>query len=345
MSEPRTPSIFTRGAVDLSALRPSSAPTRTPAGSPEGGAASAGAPQGGAASNGAPPGTTPAHGSTGRSPAGDGSGGSGAATSVPPRPTTTGPVIIDVTEATFQAEVLQRSLTTPVIIDFWAEWCGPCKQLSPVLERLAIEGSGAWVLAKVDVDANPRLAQMFRVQGIPMVYAIVGGQPVDAFSGVIPEAQLRQWIDAVCRVAGVEVQAPEDPRLTAADNALAEGDLAAAEQAYKKILAESPADQSAESGLAQVGLLRRTEGIDPAAAMAKAAAAPDDVQAQLLAADVEVLSGLADQAYDRLVKLVRRTSGDDREAVRRHLVSLFTVAGPDDPAVAKARRALASALF
>ncbi len=96
--------------------------------------------------------------------------------------------VIDVTEATFQSEVLERSLTTPVVIDFWAEWCEPCKQLSPVLEQLAAEGGGAWVLAKVDVDANPRLAQMFRVQGIPMVYAVVGGQPVDAFSGVVPES-------------------------------------------------------------------------------------------------------------------------------------------------------------
>jgi putative thioredoxin len=230
-------------------------------------------------------------------------------------------------------------------VDFWAEWCQPCKQLSPVLERLAIEGGGAWVLARVDVDSNPRLAQMFRVQGIPLVYAIVDGQPIDAFNGVIPEPQLRQWIDAVLRASGAEVQAPDDPRMTAADDALADGDLDAAEQAYKKILAESPADQSAEAGLAQVGLLRRTQSVDPSEALAQAAADPDDIPAQLLAADVEVLSGLADEAYARLVQLVRRTSGEDRDAVRRHLVSLFTVAGPDDPAVAKARRALASALF
>jgi putative thioredoxin len=250
-----------------------------------------------------------------------------------------------VTEATFQSEVLERSLSTPVVVDFWAEWCEPCKQLSPVLERLAAEGAGAWVLAKVDVDANPRIAQMFRVQGIPMVYAVVGGQPVDAFSGVVPEAQLRQWIQAVLKAGGAAVAEPEDPRLDEADDALMSGDLDAAEQAYRKILADAPADAAAEAGLAQVGLARRVAGADPQAALAAAQAAPDDVEAQLLAADIEVLSGLAEQAYARLVSLVRRTAGDDREKVRQHLVSLFTVAGPDDPAVASARRALASALF
>ncbi|MGC1213424.1 MAG: tetratricopeptide repeat protein [Micromonospora sp.] len=301
MSDPRiTSSIFTRGAVDLSALRtPAPTPAPAKAGPP------AGAPGG----------------SVG------------------------GVTVIDVSEATFQSEVLERSLTTPVIVDFWAEWCEPCKQLSPVLERLAVEGGGAWMLAKIDVDANPRIAQMFRVQGIPMVYAVVGGQPIDAFSGVVPEAQLRQWIQAVVKAGGVTMAEPEDPRLDEADDALMSGDLDAAERAYRKILAESPADVAAEAGLAQVGLARRVAGADPQAALTAAQANPDDVDAQLLAADIEVLSGMAEQAYKRLVDLVRRTAGDDREKVRQHLVGLFTIAGPDDPAVASARRALASALF
>src|SRR4051794_3270334 len=295
MSDPRTtPSIFTRGAVDLSALKAAApAPPAAPAPAPA---------------------TSPAGAST---------------------------AIIDVSEATFQQDVLERSLATPVILDFWADWCEPCKQLSPVLEKLAAEGGGSWVLGKVDVDANPRLAQALRVQGIPMVVAVVGGQLVEGFTGVLPESQVRQYVDAVLKAGGVAVAEPEDPRLDAADDALMTGDLDAAEAAYRKILAESPADAAAESGLAQVELYRRISGADPAVALAKAAADPDDLDAQRLAADIEVLSGQAEQAYARLVELVKRTSGDERDEVRKHLLSLFSVAGPDDPAVAGARRALA----
>jgi len=314
MSDPRTsPSIFTRGAVDLGALQERSAAASRPAAPP-----SASANGGPSAGDGRPPPTAAAPG---------------------------GVVIIDVTEATFQSEVLERSLTTPVVIDFWAEWCGPCKQLSPVLEKLAQEAGGAWVLAKVDVDANPRLAQMFRVQGIPMVYAIVGGQPVDAFTGVMPESQLRPWLEAVLQAGGVAVESPEDPDLISADDALMSGDLDEAERAYKKILSDRPADQAAEAGLAQVGLARRVSGVEPATALAAAERGPDDLAAQGLAADVEVATGHADRAYARLIDFIRRAAGDEREKARVHLVSLFTIAGPDDPAVAAARRALASALF
>ncbi|MGN9894181.1 tetratricopeptide repeat protein [Micromonospora sp. L31] len=308
MSDPRiTSSIFTRGAVDLSALR-STAPANTRPSTPAQAGPSAGLPGGPA------------------------TGGGGLA-------------VIDVTEATLQSEVLERSLTTPVVVFFGAAGYPESDEFAPVLERLATEDAGAWVLARVDVQENPRIAQMFQIQAIPTVYAVVGGRPIDAFPGVVPEPQLRQWISAVLKAGGVAVAEPEDPRLDEADDALMSGDLDAAERAYKKILAESPADAAAEAGLAQVGVARRVAGVDPQAAVAAAQAAPDDVEAQLLAADIEVLSGLAEQAYARLVSLVRRTAGDDREKVRQHLVSLFTIAGPDDPAVASARRALASALF
>jgi len=312
MSDPRTtPSIFTRGAVDLSALR----------------------------------GPAPSEGQPATPPAAAPAARPGGPNGVPPAPSGGPETIIEVTEANFQATVLERSMATPVILDFWADWCEPCKQLSPILERLAAEGGGSWLLGKVDVDANPRLAQALRVQGIPMVVAVVGGQLVEGFTGVLPEAQVRQYVDAVLKAGGISVEPPEDPRLDAADDALMTGDLDAAEAAYKKILAESPTDMAAESGLAQVDLYRRVSGVDAATAMAKAAASPDDLDAQRLAADIEVLSGQAPEAYERLVSLVRRSSGDERDTVRKHLLSLFSVAGPDDPAVATARRALARALF
>jgi putative thioredoxin len=305
MSDPRTtPSIFTRGAVDLSSLKAPARPAAPPAAAPN-----------------AP--TSPGHPPIGGLPA----------------------AVIEVTEANFQSIVLERSMTTPVILDFWADWCEPCKQLSPILEKLAAEGGGSWVLGKVDVDSNPRLAQALRVQGIPMVVAVVGGQLVEGFTGVLPETQVRAYVDAVLKAGGVAVAPAEDPRLDAADDAMMTGDLEAAEAAYRKILAESPTDAAAESGLAQVELYRRVTGVDAGATMARAAADPDDLEAQQLAADIEVLSGQAPEAYARLVALIRRTSGDDRDLVRKHLLSLFSVAGPDDPAVATARRALASALF
>jgi putative thioredoxin len=250
------------------------------------------------------------------------------------------PMIVDVTEATFQHDVMEQSLSVPVVVEF--ERSGGHQ---PALEKLAREGGGAWVLARVDIDVSPRIAQMFRIQAIPTVYAVVGGQPVDAFNGAVPEPQLRQWIAAVCQAGGVAVETPADPRFAAADDAMMSGDLAAAEQAYRQILADAPADAVAEAGLAQVALLRRVEEVDPEAALAAAEAAPDDIDAQRLAADVEVYMGEAEKGYRRLVDLVRRTSGAERDAARTHLVSLFTVAGPDDPAVAAARRALASALY
>ena len=272
-----------------------------------------------------------------------------------------GSFVIDVTEQTFQSDVLEKSLEVPVVVDLWAEWCEPCKQLSPVLERMANSANGAWILAKVDIDANPRIAQAFGVQSIPMVVAVVGGQPVDAFNGAQPEPQVRQWISALLdalrermpAIAAAEAGAgasdepqeePEDPRFTAAEDAIERGDYAGAEAAYQKILDAEPANEQATAALLQVRFLARAEQADPAA-VAKADAAPDDVDAQLAAADAEVATDRVDAAFARLLATVTSTFGDERERVRQHLVSLFELFPADDPRVTTARRSLARALF
>ncbi len=274
----------------------------------------------------------------------------------PPRPAS-GDAVIDVTEATFQAEVVERSLHQLVVVDLWAEWCGPCKQLSPVLERMAAESGGAWVVAKVDVDANPRIAQLFGAQSIPTIVAIAGGQPVDAFSGALPEPEIRKWINALldalrdklpgirdAEAAGGPVEEPEDPRFTEAEEAFERGDFAAAQAAYERILDVEPANELAKNALAQVKFTARAESADPDA-RAKADADPSDLAAQLDAADLDIAENDVEAGFKRLIDAVRRTAGEDRNKVREHLVALFDLFDPADDRVMKARRDLASALF
>lgn len=289
------------------------------------------------------------------------SGPAGAVIGAPAESGPRSPFVVDVDEASF-GSVLEASAQVPVVVDLWATWCEPCKQLSPILERLASAAGGSWILAKVDVDANPRIAQAFGVQSIPMVVALAKGQPVDAFNQALPEPQVRQWIAAVLDAlrdqlpgireaearSGVPAEAvepePEDPRFIAAEQALATGDYAAAELAYQQILAVEPANAEAKAALAQTGLLARVEKLPPDT-IARADASPDDVSAQRDAADVQLAEGDIDGAFGRLVETVRRTAGDDRAAAREHLVELFSLFPPDDTAVIKARRALAAALY
>ncbi|MEU9734973.1 tetratricopeptide repeat protein [Streptomyces sp. NPDC048002] len=279
-------------------------------------------------------------------------------------------LVIDVDEAGFELDVLQRSTEVPVVIDFWAEWCQPCKQLSPVLERLAVEYNGRFVLAKIDVDANQMLMQQFGVQGIPAVFAVVAGQALPLFQGAAGEAQIRQTLDQLVTVAeqrfgltGLDVDpdagpgaagdlaedavpaGPHDALLEAAVRALDAGDLGGAVQAYRSVLSEDPGNTEAKLGLAQAELLERVQGADPQQVRKDAAERPGDAAAQIAAADLDLVGGHVEDAFGRLIETVQRTAGDDREAVRLRLVELFEVVGADDPRVATARRALARALF
>ncbi|RYI98638.1 MAG: tetratricopeptide repeat protein, partial [Actinomycetales bacterium] len=217
--------------------------------------------------------------------------------------------------------------------------------------------------ANVDVDANPGIAQAMQVQGVPFVAAVVGGQLVPLFQSTAEEADVRQvfgqllalgaqqGITGLAEPVGssaptdVEEEPADDPRFAAADAAFGAGDVAGAVAEYEKLLAQAPADAEVAERLAGVKLFGRTQGADLAAARTAAGNAPDDIDAQLLVADLDVSGGHVDDAFSRLIDLVRRSAGDDRDRVRERLLELFTVVGTTDDRVALARRALASALF
>jgi thioredoxin len=311
-----------------------------------------------------------------------------AAQSSPGQDGTSDGTVIDVTEQTFNIDVVERSRTTPVIMDLWADWCGPCKQLSPVLEKLAAEAGGQWILAKVDVDANQQLSAALQVQSIPMVVAVIGGQLVDGFLGALPEPQVRQWIGQVLAVAakmGLKVSPPPNgpandtaagdaagavadsgtdafgagaaasaggpgaggmpPVFAEARQAMERGDFDAAAKAFEAELARNPADTVAKSGLAQVNLIRRVNSYDEAKVRRDAAEHPADAEAQAKVADIDIAVGRVDEAFDRLLGVVRRSAGDDREKARAHLVGLFDILPPRDPRVNRARATLSSLLF
>ena len=260
-------------------------------------------------------------------------------------------VVIDVTTATFERDVVIQSQTVPVVLDLWATWCGPCKTLSPILETLAAEYAGRFVLAKVDVDAEQQIAAAFQVQSIPSVFAVLGGQPVPLFQGALPEPQVRAYIDELLRVAsengitgtvaGVdapavdteatqEAEPPADPRFTAAYDAIEVGDWVAAAAAYREVLAATPGDADAQAGVALCEMQMRLEGGEETGALRDA--------------DLAAAEGDWATAFAALIAEVKATTGDYRDRARERLVELFAMAG-DDPAVAPARVALASALF
>jgi putative thioredoxin len=271
--------------------------------------------------------------------------------------------VIEITESSFAAQVIDESLTRPVVVDFWAAWCGPCKILGPILERMAAEDAGRWLLAKLDVDQNPALAAQFGVQGIPTVIAFRDGQPANRFTGALPEAQVRTFVDSV-------LPSELDMAAARADAALDRGDIAEAESGFLSVLEEDPGHEVAGVGLATILMdrddpeaaldvlsrlakseeVRRMEaaarlwgGVGDIAALGQAAESGSE-QDRLRFARALSVNGDTAEAMQILVDLVGER-GETAEDARAALLDLFEVLGQDHPQVGTFRRKLASALF
>ncbi|MDM1885495.1 tetratricopeptide repeat protein [Mycobacteroides abscessus] len=273
-------------------------------------------------------------------------------------PSAGGEWTVEVTEANLESEVLAQSNRVPVVVLLGSPRSEASAALAATLGDLVAEDRGTWALARVNVDTNPQIAQVFGVQAVPTVVAVAAGRPLTSFTGPQPADQLRRWLDSILdAVAGKLPDAPVsddedteeavDPALAAARDALDSGDFEAARTAYQGLLdggATGAVAAEATASVRQIAFLIRATG-QPQDAVLTANAAPGDIDAGLAAADVEVLSQQPDSAFDRLVALVRGTSDDDRAKVRARLLELFELFDPADPAVIAGRRKLANALF
>ncbi|MDT7761009.1 MAG: putative thioredoxin [Mycobacterium sp.] len=259
---------------------------------------------------------------------------------------------VEITEANLEAEVLVRSSQVPVVVLLWSPRSEVSAQLGDVLAQLAAADGGKWSLATVNVDAVPRVAQMFGVQAVPTVVALGAGQPLSSFQGVQPPEQLRKWVDSLLNATagklgeGGDVEEPEqvDPELAQAREYLDAGDLNAALKAYQALLDADPNHAEAKGAVHQIGFLQRATAQRPDA-VAVADAAPDDIDAAFAAADVELLQQNVAGAFARLIGLIKRTAGDERTKVRTRLIELFELFDPSDPQVIAGRRNLANALY
>lgn len=276
------------------------------------------------------------------------------------QPAAVGAFVVNVTEQDFQQIALEASMQHVVVLSLWSARAPQSAAFNQVLAQVTDSYGGQILLAQVDVDTNPAIAQAVGAKGVPFVLGLVKGQPVPLFEGAKDEAEVRALFEELIRVAAengvtgrvggepVSAEEPEpidDPRFAPADEAFAGGDFATAIAEYEKLVVQYPGDAEIAERLAGVKLVDRTKDVDLQAARKTAGDNPDDVDAQLLVADLDVNGGHVQDAFDRLIEVIRRLSGDERDAVRERLLELFLVVGQSDPRVGTARRLLASALY
>jgi len=268
-----------------------------------------------------------------------------------PKPEAAGPMPgVEITPENLTNEFLALSKAKAVVIVCWSPRSPESQEVVAILGKLALADQGAWALGRVDVDAQPQVAQALQVRAVPFAVAIINEQMVPLFEQPYPEAQIRMVIDKVLALAAeqgvgdapTEKIEPEEEEAIAALDA---GDYATAEAAYKKLLARKPNDTFAVLGLAQTQLMARTDGIDGAKIMQDAIAAPDEIEIQLQCADIEIVSGYLEPAFARLLRLIPLFDGAEKKQVKDRLIELFALVDPADPRVIKARAALANALF
>jgi putative thioredoxin len=280
-----------------------------------------------------------------------------------PATSSRGRFTVEVTsEESLRAEVVTRSASVVVLVSFWATQSPDSVRLNETLSRLADEYDGRFVVATMDVAAHPDLARAMGVPGVPLVLAALQGQLAPLLQQALPEADLRQVIDQVLQAAAMngvsgrvapftaegaeESPEPESvSRHPEAEAALDSGDFDTAIARYEQAVKADPNDDEAKAGAVRVRLVKRTLGVDASTARQAAAEAPIDVDLQITAADVDLIDGRVDQVFDRLLALIEQLTGDDKDAVRVHLLDLFLVVGQDDPRVTRARQRLAAAVF
>ncbi|ATN36462.1 thioredoxin [Rhizobium sp. ACO-34A] len=303
--------------------------------------------------------------------------GSGSAA---PAQTTGGAAIKDTTTSGFTKDVIEESRNQPVLVDFWAPWCGPCKQLTPVIEKVVNEAGGRVKLVKMNIDDHPAIPGQLGIQSIPAVIAFVNGRPVDGFMGALPESQVRQFIDKVSGPAGADEAAEIEAALEEAATLLAAGNIQEAAQLFGAVMQADPENTKAIAGMAECmlaagqqdrarqlveglpeevkkaaeiqALLKKFEQIDearklgdPVALEHALALDPDDHEARMKLAKIRNVEGRREEAAEHLLLIMKRDREFDDDGARRQLLQFFEVWGPKDPATIMARRKLSSILF